>query len=104
MLFFTQAFTLSLESMASRSLLHDIGVQRPRVIQFAAWQAAGNGSRTGSGLQRLWLNPELLDPVAEFGLLAVSSSAQSGEEWETARASLSESRYNCLCSRLLLLY
>ena len=90
--------------MASRSLLHDIGVQRPRVIQFAAWQAAGNGSRTGSGLQRLWLNPELLDPVAEFGLLAVSSSAQSGEEWETARASLSESRYNCLCSRLLLLY
>ena len=89
-----QAFTLSFESMATRSLLHDIGMQRPRVIQFAAWQAAPDENRTGSSLQRLWIDPGFLDPTAQIGLLAVSSTAQPGEDWETVRTSLSESRYN----------
>lgn len=89
-----QVFTLSFESMASRSLLHDIGVQRPKVIQCAAWQAAPDESRTGSSLQRLWLSPDFVDPAAQFGLLAASSTAQPGKDWETVRASLSESRYN----------
>ncbi|CAL5229049.1 g12298 [Coccomyxa viridis] len=87
-----KALSLSLESMASRSLLHDIGVQQPKVIQFAAWQAAGNETRTGSSLQRLWLSPHFADPAAQFGLLAVSNGAHPGEEWETVKRSLSESR------------
>ena len=93
-----QAFSLSLESMASRSLLHDIGMQRPKVIQFAAWQAAGNKTRSGSSLQQLWTDPDFADPAAQFGLLAVNSIAQPGEEWETVKRSLSESRYSKLCS------
>ncbi len=86
--------------MASRSLLHDIGVQQPKVIQFAAWQAAGNETRTGSSLQRLWLSPHFADPAAQFGLLAVSNGAHPGEEWETVKRSLSESRYSKLCLSL----
>lgn len=88
-----QAFSLSLESMASRSLLHDIGVQRPRVIQFAAWQPTAQESRTAAaGLQRLWQSSDFANPAAEFGLLAMNSNIQSGEEWESVTASLSESR------------
>ncbi len=86
--------------MASRSLLHDIGMQRPKVIQFAAWQAERSETRGGSSIQRLWMSADFADPAAQIGLLAVNSRAQLGEEWDTVKRSLSESRYSKLCSSL----
>ena len=78
--------------MAGRSLLHDLGVQRARIIQVSAFKAHVNESTAAEPLRSIWLSPEMADPRAKFGLLAISS-IQSGEKWEEAfSAQLAERR------------
>ena len=93
-----QAFSLSLESMASRSLLHDIGVQQPNIIQFTAWKGPSDHRAAAAALRTLWRSPGFVDSRAKFGLLAANTNIDSGEEWQSLSADLSESR--CACSML----
>ena len=79
--------------MASRSLLHDIGVQQPTVIQFTAWGAPTEQKTAGNALQRLWQTSDFANPNAKFGLLTANTNSQPGEEWESVSAGLAESRY-----------
>ena len=87
-----QAFSLSLESMASRSLLHDMGMQQPRIIQFTAWKGPSDRRAAATALHALWQSPGSVDSRAKFGLLAANTRIESAEEWESLRAELSESR------------
>ena len=93
-----QAFSLSLESMASRSLLHDMGVQQPKIIQFTAWKGPSDHRAAANALRTLWRSPGFVDSRAKFGLLAANTNVNSGEEWEILKAGLSESR--CVCCML----
>ena len=93
-----QAFSLRLESMASRSLLHDMGMQQPKIIQLTAWKGPRGHRAAAAALRALWQSPTLVDSRARFGLLAADSNIESGEEWESLSAELSESR--CACCML----
>ena len=100
-----QAFSLSLESMASRSLLHDMGVQQPKIIRFTAWKGPSDHRAAATALRALWQSPGFVDSRAKFGLLAANTNIKSEEEWESLSAELSESRRACclLCCLALTL-
>ena len=87
-----QAFSLSLESMASRSLLHDMGMQQPKIIQLTAWKGPSDQRAAAAALRALWQSPSLVHSWAKFGLLAANTNVESGEEWDALSAELSESR------------
>ena len=100
-----QAFSLSLESMASRSLLHDMGVQQPKILQFTAWKGPSNHRAAAAALQALWQSPGFVDSRAKFGLLAANTNIESDDDWESLSVELPESRRVCclLCCLALTL-
>ena len=100
-----QAFSLSLESMASRSLLHDMGMQQPKIVQFTAWKGPSDHRAAAPALRTLWRSPSFVDSRAKFGLLAANTNIESDEEWESLSAELSGSRRACclLCCQALTL-
>ena len=100
-----QAFSLSLESMASRSLLHDMGVQQPKILQFTAWRGPSDHRAAATALRALWQSPGFVDSRAQFGLLAANTNIESNDDWESLSMELSESRRACclLCCLALTL-